>query len=84
MDMQYRGATIRPMVVQVDGSFASTVIIRDENGNQRCHGTLGRFASHNAAANFAVNWAIARLNGDPEPRPPFQVSDTDVRERLTS
>ena len=79
--MKYCGATIRPVVVQVDGSFASTVIIRDENGHQRSHGALGRFASHNAAANFAVNWAIAHLNGNPEPRPPFQISDTDVRER---
>jgi hypothetical protein len=81
MDMQYHGATIRPMVVRMHGSFASAVIIRDENGNQSCHGALGRFASHNAAANFAVNWAIARLNGNPGPRPPFQVSETEVRER---
>jgi hypothetical protein len=81
MEIEYCGATIRPMVVRVDGSFASTVIIRDESGNQRCYGALGRFASHNAAANFAVNWAIAHLNGNPEPRPPFQVSDTDVRDR---
>jgi hypothetical protein len=71
--MQYRGATIRPVAIQVRGAFDSTVIIRDENGNQHCHGVLGRFASHIAAVNFAVNWAIARLNGDLEPRPPFQV-----------
>jgi hypothetical protein len=81
MDMQYHGATIRPMVVRMDGCFTSAVLIRDENGNQSCHGALGRFASHNAAASLAVNWAIARLNGDPEPPPPFQVSETEVRER---
>jgi hypothetical protein len=82
MDMQYRGSTIWPIVVRVRGTFASTVIIRDENGNQCSHGELGRFALHDAAANFAINWAIARLNGDLEPRPPFQLDQTAVGERL--
>jgi hypothetical protein len=73
MEMQYRGSTIRPMVAPAQGAFDSSVIIRDEHGNQRSHGTLGRFASHNAATNFAVVWAIASLDGDAVPRAPFQV-----------
>jgi len=73
MEMQYRGSTIRPMVAPAHGAFDSSVIIRDEHGNQRSHGTLGRFASHNAATNFAVVWAIACLDGDTTPPAPFQV-----------
>ena len=73
MEMQYRGSSIRPMVALAQGAYDSFVIIRDEHGNQRSHGTLGRFASHNAATNFAVVWAIASLDGDAVPRAPFQV-----------
>jgi hypothetical protein len=61
------------MVAPAQGAFESSVIIRDEPGNQRSHGTIGRFASHNAATNFAVVWAIASLDGDAVPRAPFQV-----------
>ncbi|MDN7178677.1 hypothetical protein M0D69_11725 [Caballeronia sp. SEWSISQ10-4 2] len=73
MEMQYRGSTIQPMVAPSHGTFDSSVIIRDPYGNQRSHGTLGRFASHNAATNFAVVWAIACLDGDAVPRAPFEV-----------
>jgi len=73
MEMQYRGSTIRPVVAPTQGAFDSFVIIRDEHGNQRSHGTLGRFASHNAATNFAVSWAIACVDGEAVPQAPFQV-----------
>jgi hypothetical protein len=73
MEMQYRGSTIWPMVVPWRSAFDSSVIIRDEHGNQRSHGTLGRFASYNAATNFAVVWAMACLDGDAVPRAPFEV-----------
>lgn len=72
MEMQYRGSTIRPMVAPAQGAYDSFVIIRDAHGNQRSHGNLGRFASHNAATNFAVVWAIANLDGDDAPRAPYQ------------
>jgi hypothetical protein len=74
MEMQYRGSTIRPMVAPSHGTFDSSVIIRDPYGIQRSHGTLGRFASHNAATIFAVVWAIACLDGDAVPRAPFQIT----------
>jgi hypothetical protein len=73
MEMHYYGALIRPIVTQAEGIFNSSVVIRDSSsGRQQYHETIGRFASDNAATLFAVNWAIARLEGKPEPRPPFK------------
>jgi|GEM_PF-3186628 hypothetical protein len=74
MEMYYRGALIRPIVYRAKGVFHSSVVIRDADGNQQLFESIGRFASDRAAAYFAVDWAIARLNGE-ELEPPFRMLD---------
>ena len=73
MEMYYRGALIRPIITQTEGVFSSSVVIHDESGKQHIYEAIGRFASSNAATLFAVNWAIARLEGKAEPKPPFKM-----------
>lgn len=69
MEMHYHGALIRPIVNQTNGVFSSSVLIRDPHGNHQLYEGIGRFASDKAASYFAVNWAIARLDGK-EPMTP--------------
>ncbi|SAK95721.1 hypothetical protein AWB75_06946 [Caballeronia catudaia] len=75
MEMHYHGAIIRPIVNELDGVFSSSVLIRDPQGQQQLYEGIGRFASERAASFFAVNWAIARLDGEDELKPPFRMLD---------
>jgi hypothetical protein len=75
MEMHYHGAIIRPIVTQTDGVFSSSVLICDREGQHQLYEGIGRFASDKAASFFAVNWAIARLNGEDELKPPFRMLD---------
>lgn len=43
--------------------------ICDESGNAQYHGSPGRFASEDAAINFATKWGLAFTNGDTLPYP---------------
>jgi hypothetical protein len=75
MEMLYHGAIIRPIVSQTNGVFCSSVLIRDPQGHHQLYEGIGRFASDKAASFFAVNWAIARLDGEEELKPPFRMLD---------
>lgn len=76
MEMYYHGATIRPIISENHGIFCSSVLIRDAQGHHQLHEGIGRFASDKAAAFFAVDWAIARLDGKDELKPPFKMLDS--------
>ncbi|WP_075357331.1 hypothetical protein [Caballeronia sordidicola] len=72
MELQYCGSTVWPKVTKLDGTFASSVFIRDAHGKESMSSILGRFVSHNAASNFAIAWALAYIDGRALPRPPYQ------------
>jgi hypothetical protein len=63
MEMHYDRAIIRPIVTQTDRAFTSSVLICDPHGDRQLYEGIGRFASDEAAALFAVNWAIAQVDG---------------------
>jgi hypothetical protein len=63
MEMHYHGAVIRPIVIQTDRMYISSVSIRDSHGGRQLYEGIGRFESDEAAALFAVNWAIAQVDG---------------------
>jgi hypothetical protein len=74
MQLFHRGAMIRPFIVRMKHGYEAVVIIEREGSEQRSSGPLGHFASSNAAHNFAINWAIAKLDERPVPRPPVTLS----------
>ncbi|WP_244808376.1 hypothetical protein [Caballeronia zhejiangensis] len=75
MEMHYHGATIRPIISQTKSVFISSLLIRGPGGDFQLYEGIGRFASNRAAALFAVNWAIARVDGNEPLPPPFRMLD---------
>jgi len=73
MEIYHNGFIIRPIITQSNGVFSSSVVIRETDGTQQVHESIGRFASLEAAKLFAVNWALASINGAPAPKPPFRM-----------
>lgn len=74
MQLFHRGAVIKPFVVETKHGYEAVAIIEREGSEQRSSGPLGYFASSNAAHNFAIDWAIAKLDERPTPRPPVTLS----------
>lgn len=74
MELQYRGFTIITVVTEVRGAFGSSLEILDEHDRRRNFSDIGRFASPNAASNFAVMWATAFLDNKPLPLPPYKLA----------
>lgn len=75
MEMYHQGTVIRPIINKTNGVFSSSVLICDAAGKHQLYESIGRFASDKAATYFAVNWAIARLSGQGELKPPFKMLD---------
>ena len=73
MEITLLGMVNRPNAAFSRGGFDASVTIRDESGNERYYGPLGRFASKDAAISFAAKWAVALINGDALPWPPFRL-----------
>jgi hypothetical protein len=65
----HRDGVISPIVVPTEHGYKAMALIEREGGPPRSSGSLGYFASSNAAHNFAIDWAIANIEGRPAPRP---------------
>jgi hypothetical protein len=74
MELQYKGSTIVTVVTNTGGAFSASLEIIDAHGERRDFADIGRFASPNAASNFAVTWAMALLDEKALPQPPFKTA----------
>lgn len=74
MVIYHSGAAIQPSVTREGRAFTARACILEEDGESTSLGILGRFANKQAAFDFAVRSATAFVNGDPLPRPPFELA----------
>jgi hypothetical protein len=71
MIFHHNGAAIRPTVIRVGNTFVARASILEEDGETTSLGDLGIFASKDSAYQFALRSAIAFVEGEPMPIPPF-------------
>jgi hypothetical protein len=71
MVFYHHGAAIQPSAVRVGHCFLARASILEEDGDATSLGDLGFFASRDVAYQFAVRCAIAFVDGESVPTPPF-------------
>jgi hypothetical protein len=76
MIFYHHGAAIQPSVSRKGHTFLARASILEEDGEATSLGDLGAFANPDCAYEFAVRCALAFVDGESLPVPPFTLTTT--------
>ena len=68
--IEYRGCELSVIIRHVSDEFLTTLLIERPDGVRRAIGPLRTFPTAQAAANFAIEYGKAELDGRPTAREP--------------